>query len=101
MQLRTLILQKHHDNIWIASLSLVCISILFHMALAYLLFVVGKDDIRNAQKQVKLERCNNLALFIIVVVTIINVVINVFMLTINPRSFLDSRTLALLEHPRR
>ena len=71
------------------------------MALAYLLFVVGKDDIRNAQKQVKLERCNNLALFIIVVVTIINVVINGFMLTINPRSFLDNRTLALLEHHRR
>ena len=100
MQLRTLILQKHHDNIWIASLALVCISILFHMGLVCLLFVIGKEDIRNVQKQVKLERLNTVALLIIVVVTIMNVVINVFMLTINPRSFLDGRTLALLEQQR-
>jgi len=96
-QLRTLILQKQHDTIWIASLVLVCISILSQIGLAFILYIIAKGDIRNEQKQTRLERFNNVSLFIIVFISIINVIINIFMLTTNPRSFLDARTLELLQ----
>jgi heme/copper-type cytochrome/quinol oxidase subunit 1 len=97
MQLRTLILQKQHDRTWIASLILVCLSILMHFGLAFILYILAKGDIRNPQKQMKLERYNKIALFIIVTVSIINVVINILMLTTNPKSFLDERSLELLQ----
>ena len=97
MQLRTLILQKQHDGIWIASLVLVCVSILSLIGLAVISYFVAKGDIRNPQKQTKLERYNNLTFFIIIFISIVNVVINMFMLTISPKSFLDIRSLEILE----
>jgi Mn2+/Fe2+ NRAMP family transporter len=97
MQLRTLILQKQHDGIWIASLVLVCVSIFSQIGLAPLLYFMYKDDIRNPQKHSKLERLNNLSFALIVFISIINILINIFMLTINPQSFLDTHSLELLQ----
>jgi hypothetical protein len=56
-----------------------------------------KGDIRNSAKQSRLERFNNFALVVVVFVALINVAINVLMLTINPKSFLDTRSLELLQ----
>jgi F0F1-type ATP synthase membrane subunit c/vacuolar-type H+-ATPase subunit K len=97
MQLRTLILQKHHDRVWIACLILVCASILIQLGFGYILYRLVKGDIRNPEKQPTLERYNKFGLFIIIIVTIINVAINILMLTINPKSFLDARSLELLQ----
>jgi heme/copper-type cytochrome/quinol oxidase subunit 2 len=89
MQLRTLIRQKQHDGIWIASLILVCISIIVQIILAYILIIIGKGDIRNPQKQTKLEKYNNIALFLTVLISIINVLINAFMSTTNSVNYFD------------
>jgi heme/copper-type cytochrome/quinol oxidase subunit 1 len=97
MQLRTLILQKHHDGIWIACLVLVCASIIIQFGLAFILYTLAKGNIRNSREKTKLERYNTLALFIIVIVSFINVTINTLMLRINPKSFLDQRSLELLQ----
>jgi hypothetical protein len=97
MQLRTLILQKQHDGIWIASVILVCVSIIIQFGLGFLLYLLIKDDIRSPQKQLKLERLNILAFVCIIFISIINILINVFMLTINPKSFLDTHSLELLQ----
>ncbi len=97
MQLRTLILQKQHDGIWIASVILVCVSIISQFGLGFLLYLLIKDDIRSPQKQLKLERLNILAFVCIIFISIINILINVFMLTINPKSFLDTHSLELLQ----
>jgi hypothetical protein len=97
MQLRTLILQKQHDGVWIASLILVIVSILTQFGLAFLLYMLVKDDIRNPHKQLKLERTNTFALVIIVFISIINIIVNILMLTTNPKSFLDTHSLELLE----
>jgi spore coat polysaccharide biosynthesis predicted glycosyltransferase SpsG len=94
MQLRTLITQKQRDGIWIASLTLVCVSILAQMGLAFLLVVIGKGNIQNPNKQSKLERYNNLTLFITMLISVVNVIINVFMSTTNPASYLDVPSLA-------
>ncbi|CAF0723698.1 unnamed protein product [Adineta ricciae] len=59
MQLRTLITQKQRDGIWVASLILVCVSILAQIGLAFLLTVVGKGNIQNPQKQIRLERTDD------------------------------------------
>ena len=96
MQLKTLLTQKQHDGIWIASLILVCASILAQFGLAYLLIVVGKGNIQNPQKQAKLERLNNIVLFLTVLVSGLNVVINAFMATTNTNSYLDKSELELL-----
>jgi hypothetical protein len=97
MQLRTLILQKQHDGIWIASVILVCVSIIIQFGLGFLLYLLIKDDIRSPQKQLKLERLNILAFVCIIFISIINILINVFMITINPKSFLDTHSLELLQ----
>lgn len=89
MQLRTLIIQKQHDAIWIASLILVCVSILIQLLLAWILVIVGKGDIQNPEKQTRLEKYNNIALFLTVLISMINVVINAFMTSTSPSSFLD------------
>lgn len=96
MQLRTLITQKQRDGIWIASLVLVCVSILAQIGLAFLLTIVGKGNIQNPQKQIRLERYNNLVLFITMLISIINVIINVFMSTTDPKNYLDSSSLETL-----
>jgi hypothetical protein len=98
MQLRILIAQKHRDGIWIASLVLVCFSILAQIGLAYILIIVGKGDIQNPHKQVKLEKYNNLALFITMLITVMNVIINVFLSTTNADSYLDTRSLEILRN---
>lgn len=97
MQLRTLIVQKHHDGIWVASLILVCISILAQMGLAYILIILGKGDVQNPHKQDKLEKFNNIALFVTIIISMINVIINVFMSTTNPQSYLDPSVLNSLK----
>jgi hypothetical protein len=97
MQLRTLLVQKHHDGIWLASLILVCLSILGQIALSYILLVMGKGDLRNPDKQEKLEKCNNISLFITILISMINVIINVFMSTTNPQSYLDPSVLDSLK----
>ncbi|CAF3406245.1 unnamed protein product [Rotaria sp. Silwood1] len=97
MQLRTLINQKQRDGIWIASLVLVCISILAQILLAYILIIVGKGNIQNPAKQEKLEKYNNIALFITTLVSMINVLINVFMSTTDSSSYLDTASLELLK----
>ena len=97
MQLRTLLVQKQHDGIWLASLLLVCLSILAQIGLGYILLVMGKGDIQNPQKQEKLERWNNIALFITMMISVINLIINVFMSTTNPNSYLDTASLDLLK----
>lgn len=89
MQLRTLLIQKQHDGIWVASLVLVCLSIIAQIGLAYLLIIIGKGDIQNPNKQEKLEKFNNLALFITILISAINVIVNVFMSTTNAQSFLE------------
>lgn len=94
MQLRTLIIQKQRDGIWIASLVLVCVSILAQIGLVFLLVVVGKGNIEDARKQPKLERYNNLALFVTALIAIINVIINVFMSTTSSANFIDPSLLA-------
>ena len=98
MQLRTLILQKQRDNIWIASIILVCIAVLSQIGLYFILYILVKGDIRNSQKQNKLERYNNFALLLIILASIINIVVNVFMLTTNSNSFLDKHSLELLRN---
>jgi uncharacterized membrane protein len=99
MQLRTLALQKQHDGVWTASLTLVCVSILLQIGLAIILFIIFNGDIRNPQQQTKLELYNIVALVFIIVVSITNIVINILMFTTNPKSFLDARSLELLERP--
>ena len=99
MQLRTLLIQKQHDGIWIASLVLVCVSILAQIGLAYILIVIGKGDIQNPNKQEKLEKLNNLALFITALISMINVLINVFMSTTNAQSFLEPAAGDLSNNP--
>ena len=99
MQLRTLLIQKQHDGIWLASLILVCLSIIGQIGLAYILIIIGKGDIQNPHKQEKLEKFNNLALFITILISVINVIVNVFMSTTNAQSFfepavLDSSTIS-------
>lgn len=89
MQLRSLIIQKQRDGIWIASLVLVTLSILTQLGLAYVLIVVGKGNIEKPEKQRKLEKFNNLALFLTVLVSVINVIINVFMSTTTSQSYMD------------
>ena len=100
VHLRLLVLQKHHDGIWIASLILVCISILLQVGLGFLLYLLVRGDVRNPQQQTALERFNIIVLVLVIAITVINVVINMFMLTINPRSFLDGPTLELLQRGR-
>ena len=100
MQLRILVLQKHHDGIWIASLILVCVSILVQLGLGFLLFLLVRGDIQNRHQQRALERNNTIAFLLLIIITVINVLINVFMLTINPRSFLDGPTLEFLQKGR-
>ncbi|UJR21370.1 hypothetical protein I4U23_024462 [Adineta vaga] len=97
MQLRTLITQKQRDGIWIASLILVCISILAQIGLTFLLVIVGKGNIQNPQKQIKLERYNNITLFLTMLISTINVIINVFMSTTSPTSYLDTHSLEILK----
>jgi len=97
MQLRTLILQKQRDGIWIASVILVCVSIIIQFGLAWVLYMLGKEDIQNPQRRRKLERNNNIALVLIVLITVINAIINIFMLTVDPKSYLDARSLEILE----
>jgi len=93
MQLRTLISQKQRDGIWIASLILVCISIFVQLILAYILVVVGKGDIQNPEKQPKLEKYNNLALFFTILISAINVIINAFMTSTDPSNYVDTSLL--------
>lgn len=97
MQLRTLIVQKHHDGIWVASLILVCISILAQIGLAYILVILAKGDVQNPNKQEKLEKFNNIALFVTMLISMINVIINVFMSTTNPQSYIDPTLLNSLQ----
>lgn len=97
MQLRTLVTQKQRDGIWIASLVLVCISMLAQLVLAYILIMVGKGNIQNPEKQRKLELYNNISLFLTTLISMINVVINVFMSTTDSTSYLDGKTLELLK----
>lgn len=89
MQLRTLIIQKQRDSIWLASLILVGLSILVQIILAYILIIVGKGDIQNPEKQVRLEKYNNIALFLTILISMINVVINAFMTSTSASSYLD------------
>lgn len=89
MQLRTLVTQKQRDGIWIASLFLVCISIIVQLILAYILIIIGKGDIQDPEKQPKLEKYNNLTLFLTVLVSVINVIINAFMTSTDPSNFID------------
>ncbi|CAF1556979.1 unnamed protein product [Adineta steineri] len=96
MQLRTLLTQKQRDGIWIASLVLVCLSILAQIGLTYLLIIIGKGDIEKPDKQAKLEKYNYLALFITILISIMNVIINVFMSTTSPTSYLDAHSLEIL-----
>lgn len=96
MQLRTLIAQKQRDAIWIVSLILVCVSIIIQIVLAYILIIVGKGNIENSQKQTKLERYNNISLFLTTLISMINIMINVFMSTTDSSSFLDTPSLELL-----
>jgi heme/copper-type cytochrome/quinol oxidase subunit 2 len=96
MQLRTLISQKQRDGIWIASLILVCLSIFVQLGLAYLLIIVGKGDIQKPHKQPKLERYNNLVLFVTLLISVINVIINGFMSTTSTNSYLDTPSIELL-----
>ncbi len=95
--LRTLISQKQHDGVWVASLALVCGSILIQLGLAPLLYFLFKDDIRNPQRQSKLERLNTLAFVIIIVISALNFAINILMLSINPQNFLDTHSIELLQ----
>ncbi|CAF0812495.1 unnamed protein product [Adineta steineri] len=97
MQLRTLILQKQHDGFWTASLILVCVSFLFLIGLALILYVLIKGDIRNVEQQTNLERFNTLALVVILFICIVNILINAFMLSTNPKHFLDNRSLEILQ----
>lgn len=97
MQIRILALQKHHDGVWIASLTLACLSILTQIGFGFVSYFPIKDDIRNRNKQRKLERYNNIGLVIIVVIMILNVSINILMLPTNSRNFLDERSLELLQ----
>jgi uncharacterized membrane protein len=96
MQLRTLLSQKQRDGIWIASLLLVCISILAQIILAYILIIVGKGDIRNPSKQERLEKYNNLSLLLTTLISMVNVLINVFMTITNPTNYFDGSVSALL-----
>ena len=93
MQLRMLILQKQRDGIWIASLVLVCVSIAIQFGLTFLFYLLIKDDIRNPHKQAKLERWNTLSVVIIFLVSIINILVNVMMLSTNRNSFFDAQML--------
>ncbi|CAM4770224.1 unnamed protein product [Rotaria magnacalcarata] len=79
MQLRTLASQKQRDVIWAASVVLVC-------------------NIQDPQKQVKLQQYNNIALFLTTLVSMINVVINVFMSTTDSNSYLDTNSLQLIKN---
>ena len=97
MQLRMLILQKQHDGIWIASLVLVCVSVLIQLGLFYPLYVMIKGDLRNPHKQAKLERLNSLTMAIILLSAVINILINVLMLSTSRASFLDTQTLERLQ----
>ncbi|CAF4031118.1 unnamed protein product [Rotaria magnacalcarata] len=96
--MRTLILQKQRDTIWIASLVLVCVSIIFQCGLAFFLYILGRGDITKRQSQTKLTRYNIVALLIIGIIALINITLNILMLTINPKSFLDTRSLELLQN---
>lgn len=93
MQLRMLILQKQRDGIWIASLVLVCVSIAIQFGLTFLFYLLIKDDIRNPNKQAKLERWNTLSMVIIFLVSIVNILVNVMMLSTNRNSFFDAQIL--------
>lgn len=99
MQLRMLILQKQRDGIWVASLVLVCVSILFQFGLTFLFYLLIKGDIRNPHKQSKLERLNTMSMAMIFVVSIINILVNVMMLSTSRTSFFD--TPMLEQYPRR
>lgn len=93
MQLRMLSLQKQRDGIWIASLVLVCVSIAIQFGLTFLFYLLIKDDIRNPNKQAKLERWNTLSMVIIFLVSIVNILVNVMMLSTNRNSFFDAQIL--------
>lgn len=92
-QLRLLILQKQHDGVWIGSLVLVCISILIELGLGYVLYVLAQDN-RKSQSNVK---SNIVALCMIGFLTLINWAINILMLSVNPKSFLDAQSLEILQ----
>ncbi|CAF3551189.1 unnamed protein product [Rotaria socialis] len=98
MQMRTLILQKQRDQIWTASLVFVCVSIIFQCGLAVILYILGKGDITKRQSQTKLALYNIAALAIIGIIALINIILNILMLTINPKHFLDTRSLELLQN---
>lgn len=100
MQLRTLILQKQHDTVWIICLLLVCISIVLHIGFGVLLFILAKGDIRNSRQQLRLERLNCLSLILAVIVAILNVVLNGLMMSTNPKAFLDRTSLELIQNQR-
>lgn len=97
VQVRTLVLQKQHDTIWIVTLILVCLSIVCQFGLGFILYLLLKGARRSSAKQGK-QKCLDIALLITVGVFVgINLTINVFMLTTNPQSFLDTRSLELLQ----
>ena len=97
MQLRMLILQKQRDGIWIASLTLVCVSILIQLVLFFPLYLLIKGDIRNPNKQAKLERLNTWTMVIVFLSAVINILVNVLMLSISRNSFFDTQMLELLQ----
>ena len=97
MQLRTLILQKQHDRIWIASLVLVSVSIVIQLGLSFILYLLIKGDIQSGGRETKFRRLNDLSLVLVVLIVLMNVLINIFMLTTNPKSFLDTRSLEILQ----
>ena len=97
MQIRFLALQQYHDGIWIASIVLVSLSILFQIGLFYVSYHLIKSNIQNPQKQPKLEIYNKIVLAIVVFLTILNIVIHIFMMTIHPKTFLDPHSLAILQ----
>lgn len=98
MQLRTLALQKQRDGIWISCVVLASVSILLEIILSFVFYTLIKGDIRNPRKQLQLARYNNWALVLIILLSIINILINIFMLTTDPKSFLDTRSLEILNN---
>ena len=98
MQLRTLILQKQHDTVWIISLLLVCVVIILEVGFGVVLFILAKGDIRDSRLQIRLERFNCIAMILAILIGVLNVVINGLMLSTNPKAFLDRSTLEMIEN---
>ena len=78
VQLKTLLgSAPKHDTLWYVGLVLVCVSLGIQVINACVLVLLGSDDISKERRQHRLVSLNNFSLILTVLLSIVNVVLNI------------------------